>query len=476
VIDLLADLSIQAAARGDAPGVYVDGAKIASLGLRVRHGCSYHGVALNLDVDLAPFARINPCGPTGGSRSSTSATTPPSSRWSTASSASDRLQRLHLQLQGPAQASSKAQGLPLLLARRHRGGAQGLARLGRGLRRALPRHVRLRDPRARQRPAGAGARPARHQAAVLRRAAGGCASPRPAGAARRRRRRHRHRPGGPAPLHELPRRGAGAAHHPERRAQAAAGDGDDVIEPTARRPPSTGSSPSAAPRRGCASRTGSERCILASCARRSSAAGRRRAGRRAAVRRARFEPDRRRCWPSRASAGLNTFSVGFETVGGEVGDEFQYSDIIAERFGTEHHKIFVDSASRCCRAAQLHARHVRADGQPRRHRLLSAVQRSPSTSRWCRAARAPTRSSPAITGIRRCSAANDPVGDYARAFFDRDHDEFGRGRPALPRRGHSRAFVAAHFRAARRRAPVDKALRLDTRSCWSTIRSSGSTT
>ncbi|WP_058557712.1 lipoyl(octanoyl) transferase LipB [Thiohalocapsa sp. ML1] len=65
VIDLLADLSIQAAARGDAPGVYVEGAKIASLGLRVRHGCSYHGVALNLDLDLAPFARINPCGHAG---------------------------------------------------------------------------------------------------------------------------------------------------------------------------------------------------------------------------------------------------------------------------------------------------------------------------------------------------------------------------------------------------------------------------
>jgi lipoyl(octanoyl) transferase len=65
VIDLLADLGVAAHARADAPGVYVDSAKIASVGLRVRHGCSYHGIALNLDLDLAPFARINPCGHAG---------------------------------------------------------------------------------------------------------------------------------------------------------------------------------------------------------------------------------------------------------------------------------------------------------------------------------------------------------------------------------------------------------------------------
>jgi lipoyl(octanoyl) transferase len=62
VIDLLAAYGVIAAARPDAPGVYVDGAKIASVGLRVRQGCSYHGIALNLDLELEPFARINPCG------------------------------------------------------------------------------------------------------------------------------------------------------------------------------------------------------------------------------------------------------------------------------------------------------------------------------------------------------------------------------------------------------------------------------
>lgn len=65
VIDLLAGHGIQAERRTDAPGVYVTGAKIASLGLRVRNGCCYHGLALNVDMDLEPFGRINPCGYAG---------------------------------------------------------------------------------------------------------------------------------------------------------------------------------------------------------------------------------------------------------------------------------------------------------------------------------------------------------------------------------------------------------------------------
>jgi lipoyl(octanoyl) transferase len=65
ILDLLSEHGIEAAARADAPGVYVDGKKIASLGLRVRRGCSYHGLALNVDMDLEPFQRINPCGYAG---------------------------------------------------------------------------------------------------------------------------------------------------------------------------------------------------------------------------------------------------------------------------------------------------------------------------------------------------------------------------------------------------------------------------
>lgn len=62
VIALLNDYGIAAEARRDAPGVYVHGAKIASLGLRIRRGCSYHGLSFNINMDLEPFTRINPCG------------------------------------------------------------------------------------------------------------------------------------------------------------------------------------------------------------------------------------------------------------------------------------------------------------------------------------------------------------------------------------------------------------------------------
>jgi len=65
VIDLLAERGLSAVRRGGAPGVYVDGCKIAQLGLRVRRGASYHGLSLNVDMDHEPFRRIKPCGIAG---------------------------------------------------------------------------------------------------------------------------------------------------------------------------------------------------------------------------------------------------------------------------------------------------------------------------------------------------------------------------------------------------------------------------
>jgi lipoyl(octanoyl) transferase len=62
VVELVGEYGIEAASRKDAPGVYAEGRKIASIGLRVRRGASYHGMALNIDLDLEPFSRINPCG------------------------------------------------------------------------------------------------------------------------------------------------------------------------------------------------------------------------------------------------------------------------------------------------------------------------------------------------------------------------------------------------------------------------------
>ncbi len=65
VIDLIVPYGVRAVGRRDAPGVYVEGRKLASVGMRIRRGASYHGLALNVDMDLTPFARINPCGMVG---------------------------------------------------------------------------------------------------------------------------------------------------------------------------------------------------------------------------------------------------------------------------------------------------------------------------------------------------------------------------------------------------------------------------
>ncbi|MBL4679198.1 MAG: lipoyl(octanoyl) transferase LipB [Pseudomonadales bacterium] len=62
IVNLLNTYNVVAAARKDAPGVYVDGKKIAALGLRIRKGCSYHGLSLNVDMDMEPYSQINPCG------------------------------------------------------------------------------------------------------------------------------------------------------------------------------------------------------------------------------------------------------------------------------------------------------------------------------------------------------------------------------------------------------------------------------
>jgi len=62
VIDILERHHVEGARKDDAPGVYVDGAKIAALGLRIRHGCSYHGLSFNIEMDTSPFLNVDPCG------------------------------------------------------------------------------------------------------------------------------------------------------------------------------------------------------------------------------------------------------------------------------------------------------------------------------------------------------------------------------------------------------------------------------
>jgi len=65
IVQMLEAYQVKAYAKADAPGVYVDERKVASLGLRIRKGCSFHGLALNVDMDMSPFQRINPCGYAG---------------------------------------------------------------------------------------------------------------------------------------------------------------------------------------------------------------------------------------------------------------------------------------------------------------------------------------------------------------------------------------------------------------------------
>ncbi|RPJ68777.1 lipoyl(octanoyl) transferase LipB [Alteromonas sediminis] len=65
VVNIMAEYDVEAYPRSDAPGVYVDGSKLCSVGLRIRKGCSFHGLAMNVNMDLGPFQRINPCGYAG---------------------------------------------------------------------------------------------------------------------------------------------------------------------------------------------------------------------------------------------------------------------------------------------------------------------------------------------------------------------------------------------------------------------------
>lgn len=93
VIDLLADYGIEAARRAGAPGVYVQDAKIAALGLKIKNGCSYHGLSLNVNMDLSPFTAINPCGYAGMAVTQLSAFTSTASSDGVADDLADKLRR-----------------------------------------------------------------------------------------------------------------------------------------------------------------------------------------------------------------------------------------------------------------------------------------------------------------------------------------------------------------------------------------------
>ncbi|MCB1788960.1 MAG: N-acetylglutaminylglutamine amidotransferase [Gammaproteobacteria bacterium] len=161
--------------------------------------------------------------------------------------------------------------------------------------------------------------------------------------------------------------------------------------------------------------------------------------------------------------GLSTFSVGFEAVDDEAGDEFQYSDIIARHFATDHHQIRVDSG----RLLPALDRCITAMSEPMvSHDVIGFYLLSEQVSQHVKVVQSGQGADEVFAGYHwypPLQSSSDPVSDYARVFFDRDHAGFARAvNPELVGDDHSRALVTRHFAAPGAQQPIDKALRLDT--------------
>ncbi|MEJ2522298.1 MAG: N-acetylglutaminylglutamine amidotransferase [Gammaproteobacteria bacterium] len=161
--------------------------------------------------------------------------------------------------------------------------------------------------------------------------------------------------------------------------------------------------------------------------------------------------------------GLNTFSVGFEDVGSEVGNEFQYSDLVAQTFGTDHHRIFVDSSHLLKHLPGCFS----AMAEPMvSHDNIGFYLLSREVSKHVKVVQSGQGADEVFGGYHWYPAmqgSDDPVGDYAEAFFDRNHEEMARVLdPEFVSADHSRAFVERHFGDIQADSPVDKALHIDT--------------
>ncbi len=161
-------------------------------------------------------------------------------------------------------------------------------------------------------------------------------------------------------------------------------------------------------------------------------------------------------------SGLHTFSIGFESVGDEEGDEFRYSDIIARHFRTDHHKLFIDSS----RALDALPECVDAMSEPMvSHDTIGFYLLSEKVSQHIRVVQSGQGADEIFGGYHwypPLMESRDALADYAGVFFDRDHAEFARAvAPAWVSEDFSRAYVAEHFRRPGAEAAVDKALRID---------------
>jgi asparagine synthase (glutamine-hydrolysing) len=164
-------------------------------------------------------------------------------------------------------------------------------------------------------------------------------------------------------------------------------------------------------------------------------------------------------------SGLNTFSVGFEAVGDERGDEFQYSDVIAEHFETEHHKLFVDSSRLLPNLPHC----VQAMSEPMvSHDVIGFYLLSEKVSQHVKVVQSGQGADEVFAGYHwypPLLESSDPVRDYAGVFFDRDYAELREMlHPRFTESGRSHSFelVQRHFARPGAPRPIDKALRLDT--------------
>jgi asparagine synthase (glutamine-hydrolysing) len=161
---------------------------------------------------------------------------------------------------------------------------------------------------------------------------------------------------------------------------------------------------------------------------------------------------------------LKTFSIGFESVGRLKGDEFQYSDLIAQRFGTDHRRIQVD----CARALTALPGVVAAMSEPMMsHDAIGFYLLSEEVSLHVKVVQSGQGADEIFGGYHwypRMMRANHAVDEYARIYFDRDHDEMREAlAQPLMNGDYSREFVEKFFAQARSDRPVDQALEIDTR-------------
>jgi asparagine synthase (glutamine-hydrolysing) len=163
------------------------------------------------------------------------------------------------------------------------------------------------------------------------------------------------------------------------------------------------------------------------------------------------------------AAGLKTFSIGFESAGGEEGNEFRYSDLIAKHYGTQHYRIEVGSK----RMIDVLPGVIEAMSEPMvSHDNVGFYLLSEEVAKHVKVVQSGQGADEIFGGYHwypPLANSNDPVADYAKAFFDRDHAEYLEvvGDKYLDQ-DHSRAFVEAHFAMPGADTAVDRALRIDS--------------